>query len=133
MNSSMPSGEAIRKYNTVSKGRRGSEDAGAQRETRNGLARFLGQGHREECVMPEQSVHGSKRARFGVGGWLAIVILGGLLGAAIWYAFYGWNLTDAVIDTPGIIALILGVVFSTALGGGLMALVFWSNRKGYDR
>ena len=31
------------------------------------------------------------------------------------------------------IALILGVVFSMLLGGGLMALVFWSNRKGYDR
>jgi hypothetical protein len=31
------------------------------------------------------------------------------------------------------IALILGVVFSMLLGGGLMALVFWSNKKGYDR
>ena len=56
-----------------------------------------------------------------------------MLGAAIWFMFYGWNLTDAQIDTNGYIALTLGVVMSTLLGGGLMALVFWSNRKGYDR
>jgi hypothetical protein len=68
-----------------------------------------------------------------VPGWIAIIVLGGLLGAAIWFAFYGWNLTDAVIDTPGIIALVLGVVFSLLVGGGLMGLLFWSNRKGYDR
>ena len=30
------------------------------------------------------------------------------------------------------IALVLGIVFSMALGAGL-ALLFWSNRKGYDR
>jgi hypothetical protein len=69
----------------------------------------------------------------GWGGWAAIVAMGVLLGASIWFAFYGWNLTDAVIDTPGIIALVMGVVFSMLLGGGLMALVFYSNRKGYDR
>jgi hypothetical protein len=83
--------------------------------------------------MKEPSVHESKRAPLGAGGWLLIAILGSLLGAAIWFAFYGWNLTDATIDTAGIIALVMGVVFSMLLGGGLMALVFWSNRKGYDR
>jgi TRAP-type C4-dicarboxylate transport system permease small subunit len=74
-----------------------------------------------------------KRVPLGVGGWIAIIAMGILLGASIWFAFYGWNLTDAVIDTPGIIALVMGVILSMALGGGLMALVFYSNRKGYDR
>ncbi len=82
--------------------------------------------------MSDPSVHGPKQP-LGAGGWFVIVALGAILGAAIWFMFYGWNLTNAEIDTPGIIALVLGVVLSIVLGGGLMALVFWSNRKGYDR
>jgi len=42
-------------------------------------------------------------------------------------------LTDGQVSTQGMIALILGVVFSMLLGGGLMALVFWSHKKGYDQ
>ena len=83
--------------------------------------------------MPETSVHESKRAGLGAAGWLAIVAMGVLLGAAIWFMFYGWNLTDAEISTQGYIALTLGIVFSMVVGGGLMTLVFWSNRRGYDR
>jgi hypothetical protein len=83
--------------------------------------------------MTEPSVHEQKSKRLGAGGWLIIIALGVILGASIWFMFYGWNLTNAQIDTNGYIALTLGVVLSMALGGGLMALVFWSNRKGYDR
>jgi hypothetical protein len=36
------------------------------------------------------------------------------------------------MSTHGWIALILGTLLSLALGGGLMALVFHSARKGYD-
>src|SRR6266436_4876816 len=54
-------------------------------------------------IMTEPSEHKPKRAPLGWGGWAAIVAMGVLLGASIWFAFYGWNLTDAVIDTPGII------------------------------
>ncbi|MBL8687817.1 MAG: hypothetical protein JNL04_01885 [Rhodospirillaceae bacterium] len=40
---------------------------------------------------------------------------------------------DAVqIGVHGWIALILGVIFSLGVGGGLMALVFVSSRRGYD-
>jgi TRAP-type C4-dicarboxylate transport system permease small subunit len=74
-----------------------------------------------------------ERRKLGIGGWLAIVTLGIVLGLSVWFAFYGWNLTDGQIDTNGYIALTLGVVLSMVLGGGLMALVFYSNRKGYDR
>jgi len=83
--------------------------------------------------MPKQSVHESKRAGLGTAGWLTIAALGMLLGAAIWFLFYGWNLTDAQISTHGYIALTLGILLSALLGGGLMTLLFWSNRKGYDR
>lgn len=93
----------------------------------------LGRKAGKRTVMSKLPEPESKQARLGLGGWTAIVVMGVLLGASIWFAFYGWNLTDAVIDTPGMIALVLGVVLSMALGGGLMALVFYSHRKGYDR
>ena len=83
--------------------------------------------------MDKQSVHESKRARLGTAGWLAIAALGVVLGAAIWFLFYGWNLTNAQISTHGYIALALGIIFSALVGGGLMTLLFWSNRQGYDR
>jgi hypothetical protein len=38
-----------------------------------------------------------------------------------------------VLSTNGRVALVLGAIFSMVIGGGLMALLFWSNRKGYDR
>jgi len=75
-----------------------------------------------------------KKAPLGAMGWVAIAALGGLLGAAIWFAFYAWNLLgDVVMSTNGIVAMVLGVAFAAALGAGLMALLFWSHRKGYDR
>ena len=82
--------------------------------------------------MNAPSAAGPKSAPLGVGGWIAVVALVGVLGASVWFAFYGWNLTDAKVSTSGMISLALGVVISMVLGGGLMALVFWSNKKGYD-
>lgn len=69
----------------------------------------------------------------GAGGLLAILAMAVVLAASLWFAYWGWNLTDAVVSSTGMTALFLGVVLSFALGAGLMALVFWSNRKGYDR
>jgi TRAP-type C4-dicarboxylate transport system permease small subunit len=42
------------------------------------------------------------------------------------------SLGDVDISTNGWIAIILGVVVTLAVGGGLMALVFYSSRKHYD-
>ena len=75
----------------------------------------------------------SKKQHIGPGGWIAIAAMGVVLGLSIWFAFWGWNLTDAQMDANGRIALALGAIFSMLIGGGLMALLFWSNRKGYDR
>ena len=82
--------------------------------------------------MEKQSVHGSK-SRPGLGGWIAIVAAGALLGLFIWYAFWGYNLSEETVKDVGIFSLLLGVALSAILGGGLVALLFWSNRKGYDR
>jgi len=44
-----------------------------------------------------------------------------------------WSgLGDAGMSEGGWIALVLGVVATLALGIGLMALVFISNKRGYD-
>jgi len=49
---------------------------------------------------------------------------------------YAWQLSTELgsvdIGVHGWIAMILGVVFTLALGMGLMFLVFYSHRKGYD-
>lgn len=64
---------------------------------------------------------------------LMIATLGGLLAAALAVALWlWWAMGDVDIGVHGLIALFLGVVVSLALGGGLMALVFYSSRHGHD-
>ncbi|MEA2933741.1 MAG: hypothetical protein QOD74_387 [Variibacter sp.] len=68
-----------------------------------------------------------------MGRALLIITLFGLLAGAIWILFVGWNLESGVeMSAHGYIAMVLGIVLSLAVGGGLMALVFYSHRHGYD-
>ena len=62
--------------------------------------------------------------------FLLTVVLGGLLAAVMFGVLTDWD--ASAMSVHGWIALILGTVLSLALGGGLMALVFHSARKGYD-
>ncbi|HWD27368.1 MAG TPA: hypothetical protein VG387_09395 [Rhizomicrobium sp.] len=67
-------------------------------------------------------------------GWLALAVLLGFLGAAAWYAISGWNsLGASQISTFGWFALSAGSLITIAVGGGLMTLLFYSNRNNYDR
>jgi hypothetical protein len=53
--------------------------------------------------------------------------------AAMGVAWQAWTaMADVQIDTAGVIAMILGAVGALALGGVLMALLFISNRRGFD-
>jgi len=63
---------------------------------------------------------------------LAVVSLLGLLALVLWVAYQQW--VSVVVDMPGWawVAIILGVVFSLAVGFGLMGLMFYSSRHGYD-
>jgi hypothetical protein len=45
---------------------------------------------------------------------------------------YAWNSVDVEMSIHGYIAMILGIVFSLVIGCGLMALMFYSSRHGYD-
>jgi TRAP-type C4-dicarboxylate transport system permease small subunit len=70
---------------------------------------------------------GGKLAR-----WLVIALLCAMLVAACVLGYLGWTSTDTSVPASGYVALVLGVVFSLIVGVGLMALVFYSSRKGYD-
>jgi hypothetical protein len=62
--------------------------------------------------------------------FLLTVVLGGLLAVVTFGVLTDWN--ASYMSIHGWIALTLGTVLSLAVGGGLMALVFHSARKGYD-
>ena len=68
------------------------------------------------------------------GGWIAILILCLLLGAALYGAYQGWTAHSGDIQIPtwGYQFLIGGVVIGLLVGCGLMALAFYSSRRGYD-
>ena len=62
-----------------------------------------------------------------------IIVLLGLLILAIVIGFWAWQQIGSVeIGTHGWIALGLGAVLTFAVGAGLMALMFFSARRGYD-
>ena len=63
---------------------------------------------------------------------LLIAVLGILLAVSIWFAATVFSGTEAEITGHGWFAMALGAIFSILVGGGLMALVFFSSRRGYD-
>jgi hypothetical protein len=65
-------------------------------------------------------------------GIVLIIALVAILVLAILWAIYAWNSVDAEMSVHGYVAMILGIIFSLVVGCGLMALVFYSNRRGYD-
>ncbi len=65
---------------------------------------------------------------------LAIIVpLLAFLAASVWFVYYVWaSDTGAPMPGSGYVAMALGVLFSLVVGVGLMALVFYSHRHGYD-
>lgn len=62
-----------------------------------------------------------------------ILMLIAILAAAGWYAASAWvSVSGPPMPATGYIAMTLGVVFSLVVGCGLMALLFYSSRHGYD-
>ena len=75
-----------------------------------------------------------KSRKLGPAGWVALVVLAGLLAVSLWYAIHVWTALSGVAMSPaGWLFMILGALFTLALGAGLMALVFYSSRHDYDR
>ena len=65
--------------------------------------------------------------------WLVAAIAAVVVAVLIVVSIGNWeSIGDSGIGVNGWIALVLGIVVTIALGVGLMALVFISNRRGYD-
>jgi len=80
--------------------------------------------------MPDKPSH----APLSSAGWLAIGVLIGFLAVSVWYAIYTWGaIGDTQMSTFGWIALIAGSAVTICVGGGLMVLIFYSNRNNFDR
>jgi hypothetical protein len=74
-------------------------------------------------------------AKWGTLGTIILVAvpLFAILAAAVWYAASAWlSLSGPPMPATGYVALAIGVVFSLLIGFGLMALLFYSSRHGYD-
>ncbi|HXX02847.1 MAG TPA: hypothetical protein VEJ37_00830 [Xanthobacteraceae bacterium] len=67
-------------------------------------------------------------------GTIALVVaLLAILIAAGWFAARAWiSVEGPPMPVNGYVAMTLGIVFSLIVGIGLMGLVFYSSRHGYD-
>jgi hypothetical protein len=80
----------------------------------------------------DQGKPGEGGKPIGMGKWLITAIFLGLLVAALWVSYVLWTMVVASVPAFVWLLLAIGGVLSIVLGGGLMALVFYSNRMGYD-
>ena len=72
--------------------------------------------------------------KLGVLGTIALIVpLLAILIAAGWYAAAAWIAVEGPpMPASGYLAMTLGIIFSVVVGCGLMALLFYSARHGYD-
>jgi len=61
-----------------------------------------------------------------------VICLLAVLVAAGYFAYAGLTVPGADMPAEGYAALVIGIVLSLAVGIGLMALLFYSSRRGYD-
>jgi hypothetical protein len=74
----------------------------------------------------------SNRAQ-NLGTIAMVVVLIAILAAAMWYAASAWfAISGPPMPAVGYVAMTFGVVVSLVVGIGLMALLFYSSRHGYD-
>lgn len=70
--------------------------------------------------------------RNSLGIWTVVVVLSAFLIAVGVVGYLVWTTSDTSMPASGYLAMTLGVIFSLVVGVGLMALIFYSSRKGYD-
>jgi hypothetical protein len=79
-----------------------------------------------DCACPLTYINGMRK-------FIVFLPLFALLALALWFLGATWShLAGDAIPMYGWFAIGGGVAISLAVGGGLMALVFYSNRHGYD-
>jgi hypothetical protein len=64
---------------------------------------------------------------------LVVIALIGILAGSVWFAAQGWTGIDGPgMPVAGYVAMGAGILLSLVVGVGLMALLFYSRRHGYD-
>ena len=64
--------------------------------------------------------------------WIAIAVAAAAVIAVVAVVAGLWGDIGGGMSTAGWVAMLLGILATMGLGVGLMALVFISNRRGYD-
>jgi drug/metabolite transporter (DMT)-like permease len=74
------------------------------------------------------------RGLFQMGRWILITALLALLAGASFGAYQGWTAHSGDVEVPpwAYAMLGVGIFFAILVGCGLMALLFYSSRKGFD-
>jgi hypothetical protein len=79
------------------------------------------------------AIEGMTSSRIGVGSGIILIVLLSLLAATGVMIYVGWTLGGTTaVPAAGYVAMAFGVIFSLAVGFGLMAMIFYSSRQGYD-
>jgi hypothetical protein len=83
---------------------------------------------------PSANEHQTGANRIGLAGWIAIAVLLALLAGTGAGVYVGWTSHSGDVEIPawGYMIVGLGVFFAVVIGSGLMGLIFYSSRKGYD-
>jgi hypothetical protein len=64
---------------------------------------------------------------------LVIILLLAILAGAVFVGHHGWiSAGNVAMPTWGWLIMGFGIFFTLLVGGGLMALVFYSSRAGFD-
>jgi hypothetical protein len=64
---------------------------------------------------------------------VVIAVLLAILAGAIFVGHYGWvSAGNVTMPAWGWLMMGLGIFFTVVIGGGLMVLIFYSSRAGYD-
>jgi hypothetical protein len=71
--------------------------------------------------------------KLNVGTIVVLAALIAIMAVALWFAADAWlAISGPPMPAVGYVAMIFGVVLSLLVGCGLMALLFYSSRHGYD-
>ena len=90
---------------------------------------MIGSSNRFRFVLMRYSLHETDKLKTA----LTIFVLLAILAGAVWVGHYGWESAgDVVMPAWGWLMMGLGIFFTLLVGGGLMALVFYSSRAGFD-
>ena len=97
---------------------------------------FLTQKVRSSVLISPQPKVPAEAANFSRNFTMRFVVIGillALLAGTIYVSHYGWvSAGDVTMPAWGWLMMGLGIFFTVVVGGGLMILIFYSSRAGYD-